>query len=98
MAGDHRIMMPTSNLMLHSGQQSIPDHHPNNLEKWTEQLKLESSFMNNTYLDRINEKRRVHKKKLLLESDICASIIWDTFYTPKEALAVGLITEIGYTI
>lgn len=98
MAADERVMLPNAKLMMHAGEQSIADHHPQNLEKWVEQMKAESSFMNKAYLERINEKRKKDKKKLFTEKDINDMIIFDTFFSPKEALSLGFITEIGFTL
>lgn len=98
MAGDIRIMTESSKLLLHSGHEGLGENHPRNIDQQYKALREDEQWMTDVYKERINEKRRKDKKKMLTSSQICDSITWDTFYSPKEALSLGLITKIGHTI
>jgi ATP-dependent Clp protease protease subunit len=98
MAGDERIMMPNSKLMVHSGNEGLGQEHPRNIDKAYENLRKDEEFIESVYLDRINEKLRKDKKKLLTSKSIRDLITWDTYLSPEESLKMGLITSIGYRL
>jgi ATP-dependent Clp protease protease subunit len=98
MAGDHRVMMPSSKLLLHSGNEGLAQEHPRNIDKAYANLRDDEEYLENIYLDRMNEKRRKDKKKLLTVKDIRDLITWDNYIKPEEALQLGLITSIGYRL
>lgn len=98
MAGDQRIMMPSSKLMLHSGNEGLSQEHPRNIDVAYQNLRDDEEFLENVYLDRMNDKRRKDKKKLLTTKDVRDLITWDRYLKPEEALQLGLITSIGYRL
>lgn len=98
MAGDERCAMSNSLFMVHAGEEGIASQHPKNVEQWIKKNKLEAEFMYSIYTERINEKRKKDKKKYLTNQEISDMMTWDIFLSPKEALSLGLITEIGSII
>lgn len=98
MAGDERIMSAHSMLMLHSGNEGLGQEHPRNIDKAYANLRRDEAFIESVYLDRMNEKLRKDKKKLLTSKSIRDLITWDTYISPEEALKLGLITSIGYRL
>jgi ATP-dependent Clp protease protease subunit len=98
MAGDERIMMPNSLLMLHSGNEGLGQEHPRNIDKAYANLRRDEEFIESVYLERMNEKLRKDKKKILTSKSIRDLITWDTYIGPEEALKMGLITSIGYRL
>lgn len=98
MAGDERIMMPNARLMVHSGNEGLGQEHPRNIDKAYANLRKDEEFIESAYLDRMNEKLRKDKKKLLTSKSIRDLITWDTYIDPEEALKMGLITSIGYRL
>lgn len=98
MSGDERIMMPSAKLMLHSGYEGIPENHPRNIDAQYKNARDDEDWMLNVYLDRLNEKKRTDKKKLLTKASVKSSITWDTYLNATEALKLGLATEVGFTI
>jgi ATP-dependent protease ClpP protease subunit len=98
MAGDHRIMTPNSKLMLHSGQEGLSQDHPRNIDQAYANLRDDEEFLETIYLDRLNEKQRKDKKKLLTSKTVRDLITWDRYMNSTEALKLGLITSIGYRL
>lgn len=98
MAGDNRVMLPSSKILLHSGNEGLAHEHPRNIDQAYANLRDDEEYLENIYLDRINEKRRKDKKKLLTVKDIRDLITWDKYMKPEEALKMGLITSIGYRL
>lgn len=98
MAGDKRTMSKNSRLMLHSGSEGLGIEHPRNVDAAYNNLRKDEEFIENVYLERMNEKRRLDKKKLLTRKDIRDLITFDKYMDPEEALKLGLITSIGYRL
>jgi ATP-dependent protease ClpP protease subunit len=98
MAGDHRIMTPNSKLMFHSGQEGLSQDHPRNIDQAYANLRDDEEFLETIYLDRLNEKQRKDKKKLLTSKTVRDLITWDRYMNSTEALKLGLITSIGYRL
>lgn len=98
MAGDKRTMMPNSRLMCHSGSEGLGVEHPRNVEAAFNNLRKDEEFIESVYLERMNEKQRKDKKKLLTTKNIRDMITFDRYIEPEEALQLGLITSIGYRL
>lgn len=83
-AADVRIMAPNSRMMIHYGTWGIHDH-AKIAYKWAEEGKRFDEWMENVYLEKINEKIPQFKKQKLEK--------WldhDTFFTAAEAVKLGL--------
>ena len=89
-AGDIRCMSPNSKIMIHVGSEGIPMDHPRNVEKVFEQHRIDEKWIEDIYLSRIKE-----KKKRFTRNNLKDIMIWDKFLTPKEALDLGLIDQVG---
>jgi ATP-dependent protease ClpP protease subunit len=98
MAGDERIMSPHSKLLTHIGSEGLGVDHPRNLDQAYSNLRDDEIFIEAVYLDRMNEKLRKDKKKLLTHKNIKDMLIFDRYIGPEEALKLGLITSIGYRL
>lgn len=98
MAGDERIMTPHSKLLTHVGSEGLGVDHPRNLDQAYNNLRDDEVFIESVYLDRLNEKLRKDKKKLLTHKNIKDMLIFDRYIGPEEALKLGLITSIGYRL
>ena len=98
MAGDSRVMMPNSNLMLHSGSESAPDMKPRDFDALQKQYRADEAFMYSVYADRLNDKKIRDKKKKLTNEEIKVLLTDDLYMTSEEALKCGLITKIGHKL
>lgn len=98
MAGDKRTMMPNSRLMCHSGSEGLGVEHPRNIDAAYSNLRKDEEFIESIYLERINEKQRKDKKKLLTTKFVRDMITFDRYIDAEEALKMGLITNIGYRL
>ena len=87
-AADHRIMMPHSRLMIHVGSNGFYGHSTN-FDRWAEENKRINEEMYAIYLKRIKEIKPRFKKDKVVE--ICK---FDSFYTAKETVALGLADEV----
>ena len=90
MAGDERIMLPSSKLMLHVGEEAIASNHPKNVESQYNDYKDEAKWMEDVYLKRIKQKKSRFSRQRLKEM-----LIFDRYIKPKEAISLGLINHIG---
>ncbi len=98
MAGDERIMSAHSTILTHVGSEGLGVDHPRNLDQAYSNLRNDEIFIESVYLDRMNEKLRKDKKKLLTHKNIKDMLIFDRYIKPEEALQLGLITSIGYRL
>ncbi len=89
-AADERVMGESSILMIHVGNENIPDEHPRNVDRLYHQHRAEEKWMEDIYLKRIKE-----KKKRFTREQLRDKLVWDTYLTAKEALDLGLIDKIG---
>lgn len=83
-AADVRIMAPNARMMIHYGTWGVVDH-PQTTYKWAEEGKKFDAWMENLFLEKINEKQPDIKKQMLKK--------WldhDTFFTAREAVNLGL--------
>lgn len=89
-AADKRVMTPNSKIMIHTGQEYIPQSLPRNADRAMEEHRKDEKWMEDIYLSKIKGKKpRFTRKQLkyLLE--------YDTYLTAKEAFEFGLIDHIG---
>lgn len=98
MAGDSRVMLPNSKIMMHSGSEGLGQDHPRNIDRAYANLRDDEDFLESVYLERLNEKQRKDKKKLLTSKTVRDLITWDTYLSPEQALKMGLITSIGFRL
>lgn len=98
MGGDLRIMSPHSKLMTHVGSEGLGVEHPRNVDQAFNNLRDDEHFIESVYLERMNEKQRKDKKKLLTHKNIKDILMFDKYIKPEEALQLGLITSIGYRL
>lgn len=87
-AADRRVMAPNSRMMIHYGTWGIHDH-PQNVYKWADEGKKFDAWMEQQYLTKIKEKNPEYTLKKVQE--LCK---FDTFFTAKEAVDIGLADEI----
>lgn len=95
MAGDERYMSENSLLMLHTGEESYPSDKPRNIDSLYNQNRIDEEFMYEIYLERMNDKKRKDKKKLIEIDEVKELLVNDTYINAKKALQLGLITNIG---
>lgn len=88
-AADHRIMTPTSYMMVHYGTEHLPEDHPKNIDRNYQTLIKDREWMEKIYIQRIKEK---HPRYTLQK--IRSLLKFDTYMSAKEALELGLIDEI----
>lgn len=83
-AGDHRILHPNSTIMIHDGYDSASDLIPKSIEAQAAYGKYIRKMFYGIYAARSTEKLSYWEKA-------CAA---DTYYTPEQAIEVGLADEI----
>lgn len=88
-ACDERILMPNTKFMIHVGQESYPEDHPSNMERWYEVNKDIKKWMEMTYLNKIKEKHPKYTKTKLDKL-----LVFDTILKSKEAVDLGLADKI----
>lgn len=89
-AADHRVMTPNSKLMIHCGVEFVPSSLPRNADRMMLEHRKDEKWMEDIYIQRIKQKKPRFTKKQLREL-----LEYDTYFTPKEALDIGLIDHIG---
>lgn len=82
---DERILAPNSEVMIHIGQESYGEDHPQNVQNWVDRNKDVSEDMKKIYLEKIKEKKKRFTKKNFED-------LWqfDKILNPKEAVELGL--------
>lgn len=91
-AADKRFISPSSKLMIHYGTW-LYGGHSKDFDKWSEENKKISSWMENVYLSRIKEINPSYSLK-----DLRKLLIFDTFLTAEESVELGLADEILKTL
>lgn len=89
-AADERIMSPNSTLMIHIGQEGYEEDHPSNLDRWLKENRRIGGIADDILYERIKEKKPRFTKKQLQKI-----IEYDTIYTSKQAMEMGLVDEIA---
>lgn len=98
MAGDTRVMTENSYIMLHQGEESLAPSKPRDIDNMINQMRKDELFIFGTYADKLNEKQRKNKHKLLTAEKVRDMFENDTYIDATKALQLGLITQIGYKI
>lgn len=94
MAADFRTMTINSKIMLHIGEEGLSMTHPRNADATIANFRSDETFIEDVYLERINEKNRRDRKKLATREEMKELLTWDTYMNPKEAKTLGLINKI----
>lgn len=89
-AADHRVMSPNSKMMIHVGSEGLPTDHPRNVDVLYNEHRKDEKWIEDSYLSRIKEKKPRYTRQKLR-----TLLTWDKYLSPKEALEMGLIDEIG---
>ena len=84
-AADVRIMAPHCSMMIHYGTADVPRDHPKIVYAWAEQCKKLDLMMENLYLEKIKQK---HPNYTL--EQVKQDCMFDKFYSPQEAINLGL--------
>lgn len=87
-AADHRVMMPTSRMMIHYGTWGVHDH-AKTAQKWAEEGRKIDTWMEDMYLSRIHEKVPGFTKAKLQKM-----LDHDTFFTAQETVDLGLADKV----
>lgn len=87
-AAKHRVMSPTSRMMLHAIQDSVEGNYYKILEALKETAHLQG-VMNDVYLSRIREVKPRYQERHLIKK-----ISEDWFCSPEEAMEMGLCDSI----
>lgn len=89
-AADTRIMASNSKIMIHVGSEGIASDHPRNVDALYTEHRIDEKWLEDVYLAKIKEKKKRFTRKQM--KDV---LTWDKYMSPKEALELGLIDEIG---
>lgn len=89
-AADLRVMAENSKLMVHVGSEGIARDHPRNVDAIYSEHRVDEKWIEDRYLKRIKEKKPRYTRQQLKDM-----LIWDKTLSPKEALDLGLIDQIG---
>jgi ATP-dependent Clp protease protease subunit len=88
-AGDERLISPSASIMIHVGDEGYDPTHPKNLEAWVKETKRLGKLADNLLYQQIKKKKPRFAKKAF--EDL---ITFDTIYTAKEAIDMGLVDKI----
>lgn len=88
-AADERVSSKHSRIMIHLGEEAYGSSHPNNVKRAFEWSRVEETMVLDIYLKRIKQ-----KKKRFTKDDLTDLIVFDRYFTAKEALELGLIDVI----
>lgn len=83
-AADERLMTPSSYIMIHAGEEST-EGHPEIKKKWDAKFQKDKEWMEDLYLEKIKNKKPKFAKNKLSEM-----LKFDTIFTAKEAIEIGL--------
>lgn len=89
-AFDERIMTPSSRLLLHVGEEGIPTNHPKNVEAMFNNHRIDETWIENVYLEKIKQKKKRYTRQQMKDL-----IIFDRFIYTKEAIELGLCDSVG---
>ena len=88
-AGDERLISSNASLMIHVGQEGYDADHPKNLQRWIKENKRIGEIADNILYQKIKKKKpRFTRKKF---EDL---LIFDTIYTSKQVIEMGLADKI----
>lgn len=92
-AFDDRFMSQNSYLMLHEGDASVEGKYKDRAE-WNRLLDYQEGVCLDIYLDKINNRQREKKKKLIKKNELKSTLEFDKILLPQEAIAMGLADSI----
>lgn len=88
-AGDTRKISASATVMIHVGSEEYGQDHAMQIERWVKENKRISSLADNILYQRIKQKKPKFKKEQLK-----AILVFDTIYTAKQVVDMGLADEI----
>ncbi len=88
-AGDERRVSNNATLMIHLGDVEYENQHPLNMERWKKEFDRISEVADNHLYEKIKKKHPRFTKKKLKEL-----LVFDTIYTAKKAIDMGLADKI----
>lgn len=88
-AGDERIVSDNATLMIHIGSEGYDEDHPLNVERWQKEYKRIEKINEDILFEAIKKKHPRFTRKKLKEL-----LIFDTIYTAKQSIDMGLADKI----
>ena len=88
-AADERILTPNASLMIHYGTLGLDGHH-HDVERQVEEGKRFNKWMEELYLSKIRDKHPKYKR-----AQLQGIMKFDKFFTPQEAIDIGLADKIS---
>ena len=89
-AGDERIISSNATLMIHVGSDEYDEDHALNIERWIKENKRIGKIADNILFQRIREKKPRFKFEAFKDL-----LVFDTIYTAKQAVDMGLADQIA---
>lgn len=89
-AGDKRIISQNATLMIHVGTDEYPEDHSLNLERWIKESKRIGKVADDILYKQIKK-----KKPRFRRSEFNKLLMFDTIYTAKDSVDMGLADEIA---
>ena len=89
-AGDERVISSNATLMIHIGSDEYDEDHALNIERWIKENKRIGKIADNILFQRIREKKPRFKFEAFKDL-----LIFDTIYTAKQAVDMGLADQIA---
>lgn len=90
-AADERVMAPNAKQMIHYGTPILadPEMHAKSQYNWTKECKKFSKWMEDLYLEKIQEKNPKFTKRKLIEM-----LNFDTILSSEESVKLGLADKV----
>lgn len=89
-AGDERIISANATLMIHIGSDEYPEDHKLNVKRWIKENDRIGDIADDILYKKIRQKKPRFKKEKFQEI-----LTFDTIYTAKEAIEMGLADKIA---
>lgn len=89
-AGDWRKVSRSASVMIHIGDEGYDTQHPKNLKRWMKESERIGNMADDELFNRIREKKPRFKREQFDEL-----LTFDTIYSAKKALEMGLVDEIA---
>ena len=88
-AGDHRKISANATLMIHVGSDEYVEDHVKNIDRWIKENKRIGKLADDILYSKIKKKKPRFARKTF--EDL---LLFDTIYTAKQAMEMGLVDEI----
>lgn len=88
-AGDERLMSANASLMIHIGEEEYDSDHPVNMDRWIKENRRLGKIADDILYEKIKAVKPRFKKEKFEEL-----LVFDTIYTPEEAIRMGLANRI----